>query len=509
MGDTILIVDDELLIRTMIKDILIPSGYILKEALNGNDATERLKEFDVSVILLDIMLPGESGIDLLPKIKEKYPLVPIVIITAFPSIDIAILALRAGAFDFLRKPFKPEELIHVVGKAAEHRKITIENISLNEELVKKMEALKGANTSVNEEKTRLKTIINSLSEAVLVFNTAWKLILHNRASMDLIEPTDKEQMNNLVKNIKGLISGSDKRVSTITLEDKSIDVRISKWNANEALYGYIVVMEDVSFREELSLMKKNFMTKVTHELMTPLTSLFTGLSMIASDRLGKKSEEEKRVLEMMQKEVASYRLLLNDLIDFSEISIQTFKINIELFSLTGLISGDIISTLEDDMKVKGIKAEFDIAKELDMIYIDKHYLTKALKHLIVNGIKFGKENGWIKIKAYHDPSFYSISGLKDSFRKSGFEVTGGIVIDVVDNGPGISEEEKKIIFSGFYQGRDIDTSAPEGFGIGIALCIKILSVMGGSLSLTSPKSGGTKFTVRFPCLKPYITKEGL
>ncbi|MCA9772678.1 MAG: sigma-54-dependent Fis family transcriptional regulator, partial [Myxococcales bacterium] len=115
---SILIVDDEPLIRWALAERLETKGYRVVGAENGRDALERYRE-GVDVVVLDYKLPDSDGVKLLPQIKEMDAEPPVIMMTAHNSVDIAVQAMKAGAYDYLNKPFDLDEMVHVVERALE------------------------------------------------------------------------------------------------------------------------------------------------------------------------------------------------------------------------------------------------------------------------------------------------------------------------------------------------------------------------------------------------------
>src|SRR3954462_2938434 len=134
----ILIVDDEEVLRDVLETVLRREGFEVllaasgEEALNGLDGDE-----NVDLGILDIILPGISGIDPLRSIRVSTPSLPVIVITAFSSIDGAIEAMKHGAYHYIPKPFKNEEVILTVNKALEQRRLSRENERLKAELSEK------------------------------------------------------------------------------------------------------------------------------------------------------------------------------------------------------------------------------------------------------------------------------------------------------------------------------------------------------------------------------------
>jgi len=120
----ILIVDDEPIVRESIRDWLKETGYTVLTAENGEQALEILNHREVGVIVLDIRLPGRTGISILREIREKKPLIQSIIITAYPSSDLTAEALKLGALDYLVKPIIPDDLEKLVREAVRKYELT-------------------------------------------------------------------------------------------------------------------------------------------------------------------------------------------------------------------------------------------------------------------------------------------------------------------------------------------------------------------------------------------------
>ncbi len=133
----ILIIEDSSTIQGVLREILSSLGGEIFSAYSGEEGLKILNEEEIDVILLDLMLPNLTGFEVLDAAKRDFPSVPIIVITALASIDTAIEAMKRGAFHYIPKPFKNEEIIIQVNKALEQRKIIEENIKLKEILLKK------------------------------------------------------------------------------------------------------------------------------------------------------------------------------------------------------------------------------------------------------------------------------------------------------------------------------------------------------------------------------------
>src|ERR1043166_7821456 len=113
----ILVVDDEQEMRTLLKDVLEERGHRVTVAGNGREALKKLAEEDCAVVLTDLRMKEMAGLELLAEIKRTYPGVKVILMTAFGSVESAIEAMKQGAYDYLTKPVKTDELVLVVEKA--------------------------------------------------------------------------------------------------------------------------------------------------------------------------------------------------------------------------------------------------------------------------------------------------------------------------------------------------------------------------------------------------------
>src|SRR5271167_603225 len=128
MPDRILVVDDEEAIREIVCAILAAAGYACQQAGSGLQALALLEsgeEFEL--MLSDLMMADLDGIGLLERTKEKFPDLPVVMVTAVHDISVALAAIRNGAYDYLLKPFEREQLLATVRRALENRRLKLEN----------------------------------------------------------------------------------------------------------------------------------------------------------------------------------------------------------------------------------------------------------------------------------------------------------------------------------------------------------------------------------------------
>lgn len=159
----ILVVDDERSMREFLEILLRKAGHEVSTAANLQGALERTAEGDLDLVLSDLRLGTESGIALLEAVKAGSPGTEVVILTAFATTENAIQAMKLGAYDYLQKPFKVDELKMVLEKALEHRALVAENRVLRHRVGRREEPaeLVGRSAAIEEVRAMVEKVARS------------------------------------------------------------------------------------------------------------------------------------------------------------------------------------------------------------------------------------------------------------------------------------------------------------------------------------------------------------
>ncbi len=190
----ILIVDDDDRIRSLLKDYLSTNSYFVSTAENADDAKTKIKYFKFDIIILDVMMPGQSGYDLTKEIKKSLN-IPIILLTAKSEVENRILGLELGADDYIGKPFEPKELL-----------LRIKNII----------------KSKNKIDLNIKHFIGS---AEIDLN---KMLINLDGKPKRINPTEKKVLLEMLANPGKTFSREDMgRISGIN-QERSVDVMITR-----------------------------------------------------------------------------------------------------------------------------------------------------------------------------------------------------------------------------------------------------------------------------------------
>lgn len=160
MKPKILIIDDDTSLRRVLEYNLLEAGYAVAAAASGEEGLPLFADIEPSLVITDMNMPGMSGMEVLKNIKERSPETLVIIITAFGSVDIAVEAMKAGAYDYITKPFNRDELRLIVAKALQFSGLAVENQRLKSEL---------------SDRSDFRTIIGSSAQMESVFTIVRKV----------------------------------------------------------------------------------------------------------------------------------------------------------------------------------------------------------------------------------------------------------------------------------------------------------------------------------------------
>ena len=138
MVDTILVIEDKESMIDMLKQTLEAEGYQVIPARDGSEGIKKLSDERIGLVLTDLKLPKKDGFEVLKAAKQENPLLPVIVMTAFGTIETAVKAVKEGAYDFLAKPFDTGHLLVLIKRALDATRLAAENVLLREEFAEKL-----------------------------------------------------------------------------------------------------------------------------------------------------------------------------------------------------------------------------------------------------------------------------------------------------------------------------------------------------------------------------------
>src|SRR5919112_1046284 len=131
---SVLVIDDEEIMRDILGTLLEREGYSVRLASSGQEGLDLAKSLPFDAVIVDVMMPGIDGLQVLDELKKHDEELPVLMITAYASMESAIVAMKKGAFDYITKPFKNDEVLVVLQNAIERRQLVAENVTLRQNL---------------------------------------------------------------------------------------------------------------------------------------------------------------------------------------------------------------------------------------------------------------------------------------------------------------------------------------------------------------------------------------
>ena len=484
----ILIIDDEKIIRDGTEHVLKKEGYKVVTAKDGEEGLECMKSAAFHMLVLDLMMPGIRGMDVLKLVQKQCPDLLVIVITGYATVGNAVEAMKIGAYDFIPKPFTPDQLRIVVRRAIDKLNLEQEMALLRREREKSLQ-------DIANEKSRVKTIIHCMADGVIVTDRENNIVLTNPSAslmlsaegIDLIGTplsfcVKNERLNQL---IEGFFSGGDPQYSAISQEimikkDKEIFLLAHAApvkNEEGDVLGSVIVFEDVTYLKELDRMKSDFVNMVSHELRTPLVTVSQQLSVILDGIAGEVSEKQRELLTRAKERNKGLINMVKNLLDLSKIESGEIVQYKEPLNLNVSI-GKVIEMMLSQALEKGISLEFSPHEPLPFIDADVNNMEGVFTNLISNAVKYTTQGGKVTVRS---------------------TVKGGYVqVDVADTGIGIVREDLPKIFDRFYRVKTEQTRKVVGSGLGLSIVKGIIEAHLGSIEVESEPGKGTTFSVFLP-----------
>ena len=487
---TILVVDDDAVICTMLQAALEGAGYNVLLTMDGSKVLGYVEAGEPDLLLLDVMLDGISGIDVCRKIRDTVgdSAPPVIFITSLGE-DVLLnqCADMDHGVDYLLKPFRIDVLLARVAN-------TLALVESQKKLACKNEEL----AFEVRERIRLAALIEQFSDSVMVVENNGCISYANLACeknsgyspRELVgEPIWKTQHMEiepkLVAEIKECVKKGNEWQGTVNNIKKDGSLYLEEIflqplvDSNGDVTSHVVIKKDVTERCRLESIASsvNLMDNVgfvfsgiRHELGNPVNSLKMTLSVLSKKIDLFSKEKIVEFLDRSQNEISRIEYLLQSLHSFS-----MFETPVPENILLPEFIKNVVDMHRKEFAAARIDLQIQIEKDAEGVYADPRALVQVLLNLFTNAMH--------AVEGRMQPAII-IKATKDS--------ESLVCLSVEDNGSGISQKNKEMLFKPFY------TTRAEGTGLGLVIVKKMLAEMDCSIQVESKEFEGTTFSILLP-----------
>jgi len=475
----ILLVDDNEDLVDSLRSVLLSDSrrpLSIRAAASQAEALADAREHGFDVAIVDVKLPDGSGVELASTLREIQPLGEVVLVTGFATVDSAIAALKSGAYAFILKSFRPEELVATVDQAL-----------TKVELVRDREDLEG----------RYRDLIEHTDVLVIGFDVDHRVVLFNHRASQLTGLERHEALGNNI--LTSWIPEADwpkfraaeARLGTTGAAEAETEFsalglqRTIRWHLSPGR-GLVYAMGiDVTERiglekrlregEALSAMGVLAM-HLAHEIRNPLNAAVLQLHLMTRqmDKLevddAQKTKFGERV-SVVESELGRLNRMLTEFLELARPR-EGARESLHL----GNLVDEVLNLEREAALARGIGVIRDFRAITPLVRGDREKLKQVVLNLVINAFEAMKEGGNLRVElAVHERD---------------------LVLDLLDDGQGIDPQLAERVFEPFF------TTKEGGTGLGLSIVRKIVDQHGGSLRIGPRPEGGTRVTLKLPLLDP-------
>ncbi len=342
-------------------------------------------------------------------------------------------------------------------------------------------------------KTKIESILQALPEAVLVLDESGSVSFVNAKVSSLLNvPVDTimnndiaswsgdsaamQYINQIKNNPTKSYPGERLEFTPEHLLNKRIALRaypLFSPKDEKHVYGTMLLFQDITEENLAKHARGEFVAHVAHELKTPLNVLAMYSESLLREE-GQSAEFRTEAINVIHDEVERISKLINNLLSITKIEMGSLNLERQHVKIRDLLV-DIFETMKRSARIKELKFQMDVPKEMSPLYIDKDLLRIAISNLLTNAIKYSDNKGTVTLAAE--------------------QVENSIYIKVRDSGIGIDVNEQEHIFDKFYRSNNEEVRERSGHGLGLSLAKDIVQLHHGSLNVQSHVGEGSEFTI--------------
>jgi two-component system, OmpR family, phosphate regulon sensor histidine kinase PhoR len=483
----VLVVDDEPGIRRGCERVLRAEGYDVLCAERGEQGLEILcLHPDIDLVLVDLRMPGISGFEFLDQARRHAAETLFVVITAYATLESAVEATRRGAYDFIAKPFTPDDLLRLVNRSLERVRLIRERNHLEKERGQRMLELAA-------EKSRLRTVIDCMTDGVLVCNDEQRVVLHNPSALRLLRdplpPGDSPPVDECVnipecaRMISEASLGRERLSNELKLAgapDKEawalVNIAPIQDAASERFLGTVMVVRDITQLKQVESVKAQFVHMVAHELRAPLSAVDGYLSALQRGYVSD-PDKQQEILERSRSRIKALVDLVGDLLEMSRMESGAVRREIRPQQVAEILA-EVMELMRPLAEKSRVRLEVEETPAPPSILADREELIRLFTNLVSNAVKYNRPDGSVRARAESNGSYVRVT--------------------VRDTGVGISPEGQQRLFTEFFREKTAETQLVTGTGLGLSIVKRIVDFYRGRIQVQSERDQGSTFTVELP-----------
>ncbi|HEU4596994.1 MAG TPA: ATP-binding protein [Pyrinomonadaceae bacterium] len=506
----VLLVDDEPNMRWTMAEFLKRGGYEVLTASDFDGAMAALEEPEIDAAVVDIILPGRSGVELLKEVNSRAVYLPVVMITGEPNPLLIPEIVRAGAYDFIAKPILKEALLTAVARAVEKKRLVDEKGRLEQEIKRhaaELEERVAARTAeLAEAHSFLNLVLDSSTEyAIVAVDTEGRITLYNRGAERLFGYAAEEAIGREPGELLGQKEDEDFKqtfLAGVRGADASgrhqVEGRFRRADGGElfasvavtpirasggAVIGYLGVIKDLTVEREnaerLRLMQERLAhqekiaalgraaAQMAHEVKNPLAGMLLYAMHLRNKAADKLAGGELALIDKLVETINHLTNTVEQVMNFA----RPVRLAPRPLDLNQVVS-DVLQLLEPQASANRIERRLELDERGCLAVLDEASVRSALMNLILNSIQAMPDGGTLRVKSLARET--------------------SALVEINDTGRGMTEEQVANIFEPFY------TTKSQGMGLGMSYVAKVIEQHGGTVAVESRAGEGTTIRVELP-----------
>jgi PAS domain S-box-containing protein len=479
----ILIVDDD---RALLEALpgtlkLRLDGIEIDTSDDAVDALERIREVDYDAVVSDIKMPGLDGLEVLREIKKLRPKTPTLLITGHGEHDLAVQALRGGAYDFVQKPIDRDYFVASLERAIELRRLE---------------------RRVDEQRLALERharVLEHVDDGIFLVDDEGVVQHWNPAAEAATGIGAEEALGCRIDEVltgwtavAGLIpvapgldpAGSTSKTLPLELDGKELWLTIS---GVRFVDGIVYAFRNATEQRALDELKGEFVATVSHELRTPLAAIYGSAQTLRREDLTLDQDTRARLLEVITTESERLTRIAGDILLANTLASGRLRLDHRTVDVSTLAT-EVVDEVRAAFADRGdIRIELLGSDGIGEIVADADRLRQILINLLDNAVKYSPDGGRVRLELETRAS--------------------GIRFAVSDEGIGISPSEQQQIFGKFYRVDPALSRGVRGTGLGLYICRELARRMQGHVSVESREGEGSTFYVDLPVVRPAAKEE--